>query len=266
MSTKERSLRVEGVVLKHINWGETDRLVTIFTRELGKVRVVAKGIRKPRSRKAGHLEPFTRSKLQLARGRDLFILTQAEAIETHFEIKNDLVKLGYASYIIELLTSFTYEEEDNWNLYRLLVNTLSRLEKGGDPILIVRYYEIRLLDLVGYRPKLFTCANCETEILAEDQFFSAAQGGVLCPKCGSRSPSARPISTHALRYLRHFQRSSYQDAIRAQINPSINSEMEKLMLYYLTYILEKGLKTPTFLNRMLHERSISLKDKTFLPE
>jgi len=260
MPTKERSIRVEGVVLKHTNWGETDRLVTIFTRELGKVRAVAKGIRKPRSRKAGHLEPFTRSKLQLARGRDLFILTQAEAIETHFTIKDDLVKLGYASYIIELLTSFTYEEEENWNLYRLLVNALSRLEKGGDPILIVRYYEIRLLDLVGYRPKLFTCAKCEVEIQPEDQFFSANQGGVMCPKCGSRSPTSLPISTHALRYFRHFQRSSYKDAIRAHINPSINSEMEKLMLFYLTYILEKGLKTPTFLNRMLHERSISQKD------
>jgi DNA repair protein RecO (recombination protein O) len=256
MPPKERSLRVEGVVLQHSDWGETDRLLTIYTRELGKIRAVAKGIRKVRSRKAGHLEPFTRSTILLARGRDLYILTQAEAIETHFTIKDDLVKLGYASYIIELLTSFTYEEGENSSLYRLLVNTLSRLNEGADPNLVVHYYEIRLLDLVGFRPQLFSCAQCEAEIQPEDQFFSALQGGVLCPRCGRHSPDARPISAHALRYLRHFQRSSYLDALRAQINPAIYDEIENLMNFYMTHALEKGLKTPSFLNRMIRERSL----------
>lgn len=257
MPTKERSLRVEGVVLNHSNWGETDRLVTLFTRELGKVRAVAKGVRKPRSRKAGHLEPFTRSTMQLARGRDLYILTQAEAIETHFAIKNDLIRLGYASYIIELLSGFTYEEESNRDLYRLLVNTLARLNRGDDSSLVVHYYEIRLLDLVGYRPHLFNCAQCEEEIQAEDQFFSANLGGVLCPKCGQRSPGARAISTQALRYLRHFQRSSYTDAQRARVMSNIDAEIEKIMHHYLTHVLERGLKTPSFLKRMIQERSIS---------
>ena len=82
MPAKERSLRVEGIILQHSDWGEADRLLTIYTRELGKVRVLAKGVRKPRSRKAGHIEPFTRTVLLLARGRDLFILTQAEMLKT----------------------------------------------------------------------------------------------------------------------------------------------------------------------------------------
>jgi DNA repair protein RecO (recombination protein O) len=260
MPAKARSLRVEGVVLKHLNWGETDRLVTLFTRELGKVRAVAKGVRKPKSRKAGHLEPFTRATIQLARGRDLYILTQADAIEIHLALKNDLVSLGYASYVIELLSNFTYEEESNRDLYRLLVKTLARLNRGDDPTLAIHYFEIRLLDLVGYRPHLFNCAQCEEEIQAEDQFFSANLGGVLCPRCGSHSPGARAISIHALRYLRHFQRSSYINAQRAHLKPAIDSEIERIMQHYLTHVLEKGLKTPTFLKRMIRERSNSQED------
>ena len=257
MPAKERSLRVEGIVLQHTDWGEADRLLTIYTRELGKVRVVAKGVRKPRSRKAGHIEPFTRSILLLARGRNLFILTQAEACEHYSAIKEDLVLLGYASYVIELLTSFTYEEEENQSLYRLVVNALSRLDRGDDPSLVIHYYEIRLLDQVGYRPQLFTCVQCMIEIQAEDQYFSASQGGVLCQKCGRRSSDSRPISMDTLRYLRHFQRSSYLDARRAQIKPSIYAEIENIIYYYFTHTLEKGLNSPSFLNRMIRERNSS---------
>lgn len=254
-SRKARTLRVEGIILQHSDWGEADRLVTIFTRELGKIRAIAKGVRKPRSRKAGHLEPFTRSSLLLARGRDLFILTQAEAIETYPATKDDLVSLGYAAYLVELLTSFTYEEEDNPDLYRLLANSLSRLHQGDEPQRVIRYYEIRLLDLVGYRPQLFTCVHCKEEIQAEDQFFSALQGGVLCPRCGRNAPEARPVSLDALRYLRHFQRSSYVEARRGQISPATYKEIENLMAFHIMHLLEKRLNTPTFLHRMIRERN-----------
>lgn len=260
MTMKERSLRVEGVILKHQNWGETDRLLTIFTRELGKISAVAKGVRKPRSRKAGHLEPFTRASLFLARGRDLFILTQAEAVDTYNDIKDDLVKLSYASYAVELLTSFTYEGEENRNLYRLITNTMSRLDKGDEVNVLIHYYEIRLLDYVGYRPQLINCVHCHNEILPENQFFSVVLGGVLCPRCGRNDVKAPKISTDALRYFRHFQRSSYRSALRAKIKPRVNMELEKLMNYYLTHILEKALKTPSFLKRMIHERSHSKKE------
>ncbi len=256
-SRKARTLRVEGIILQHADWGEADRLVTIFTREHGKIRAIAKGVRKPRSRKAGHLEPITRASLLLARGRDLFILTQAEANETYTDIREDLVSLCYAAYLIELLASFTYEEEENQTLYRLLANSLSRLNQGDEPQRVMHYYEIRLLELVGYRPQLFACANCEAEIKAEDQYFSVTLGGVLCPKCGRQTPGARPISMDALRYLRHFQRSSYAQATRARINPAIYKEIETLMDFYITHLLEKRLNTPVFLHRMIREKGTS---------
>ena len=225
-------------------------MLWLFTREIGKVQAVAKGVRKPRSRKAGHLEPFTRVELQLAHGRDLLIVTQAEAKDTYQRLREDLVRVGYASYTIELLDRFTYEEGENMGLYRLLSETLSRINKETDPAFAVRYYEIRLLDLVGFRPQLVHCVNCGEEIRAEDQFFSFEKGGVICPKCGAKEAGVRPVSMPALRILRHFQRSNYTEAQRARLSSAVDGELENLMGNYLTYLLERGLNTPAFLRRV----------------
>jgi hypothetical protein len=130
MPSQPHSFRAEALVLRHSDWGEADRLLTLFTRELGKVRAIAKGVRKIRSRKAGHLEPFTRVSLQLARGRDLLIVTQAETVDAYLPLGESLVLTGYASYVIELLDRFTYEEGENRALYSLLTDTLARLAAG----------------------------------------------------------------------------------------------------------------------------------------
>jgi DNA repair protein RecO (recombination protein O) len=244
---------VEAVVLRHSDWGEADRLLWLFTRELGKVRAIGKGLRKPRSRKAGHLEPFTRASLQLARGRDLWIVTQAEAIDAHLRLRDDLLRVGYAAYVVELLDRFTYEEGEHREMYRLLADTLARLDQEPEAVLPVRYYEVRLLDLLGYRPQLFNCAHCGKEIKAEDQYFSASLGGVLCPGCGSNTAGAQPISMNALRYLRHFQRSRYAEASRARVGTGVDREIELVMQHYLTYLLERGLNTPAFLRRVRKE-------------
>lgn len=250
MPPQERSIRVEGVIIRHTNFGEADRLLTIFTRESGKVRSIAKGVRKARSRKAGHVEPFTRTILQLARGRDLFILTQAETLDGYSTLREDLILLGYASYVIELIDRSTNDDEENRSLYNLLTHTLARLNRGDDPNRATRYFEIRLLDYVGFRPQLYNCTQCDAEIQPEDQFFSAHQGGVICINCGQRDPQARPVSMLALKYLRHFQRSSYREASRASIPTAVYVEMENLMQYYLTFSLERSLNSPTFLRHV----------------
>ena len=248
---EQRSFRLEAVVLRHADWGEADRLLTLYTRERGKVRAIAKGARKIRSRKAGHLEPFTRVTLQLARGRDLLIVTQADTVDAYLPIHEDLIKTSHAAYVVELLDRFTYEDDtENYNIFRLITEVLSRLEKEADPWLAIRYYELRLLDLLGYRPHLFECANCGKEIKAEDQFFSAAQGGALCPACGVGLPGVWSVSVEALKYLRHFQRSDYAEAQRARPSPEIQSEVETLLQRYVTYLLERELNTPGFIRQI----------------
>ncbi len=250
MPSRERSLRAEAVVLRHQDWGEADRLLVLFTLEMGKVRAIGKGVRKPRSRKAGHLEPFTRVHLLLARGRDLFIVTQAEMVEAYLPLRENLLLMTYANYVVELLDRFAFEEGENRPLYRLLVETLERLSSDNDPELVMLYYEMRLLDLTGFRPELFHCVNCGEEIRPQDQYFSAEHGGVLCPKCGKGVQGVRPVSMEALKYLRHFQRSSFKEAARANLNPLIKREVEDLMQHYLTYLLERALNTPAFLRRV----------------
>ncbi len=249
--TKFRSFRVDAVVLRHSDYGEADRLLTLYTRQLGKTRAIAKGARKIASRKAGHIEPFTHAKLQLARGRDMLILTQADTVDAYQALREDLILTSQASYVLELLDRFTYQDDtENSAIFRLLTDTLSRLASKADPWLAIRYYEMRLLDHLGFRPQLFECANCRREILAEDQFFSFSAGGVICPRCGQGLRNVNPLSVETLKYLRHFQRSSYADASRARPSPEVRTEAESLMQGYFTYLLERELNTPGFLKRI----------------
>lgn len=249
--TEFRSFRASAVVVRHTDWGEADRLLTLYTREQGMVKALAKGARKINSRKAGHLQPFTHVTVQLAKGRDLLIVTQAETVDAFLPLHDNLVKTGYAAYIFELLYRFSYEEEGgNPSLFKLLVDTLGRIEKEDEAWLPVRYYEMRLLDIVGFRPQLFECANCGREILPEDQYFSFATGGVICPQCGLGLPNLAKISMEALKYFRHFQRSSYRDASRAHPSLEVQKETEALMQGYFTYLLERELNTPGFIKRV----------------
>ena len=251
MRNTYHSLRVEAVVLRHSDYSEADRILTLYTRQLGKTRAIVKGARKLTSRKAGHLEPFTHVKLQLATGRDLFIISQADTIDAYLPLREDLLLTSHASYVIELLDRFTYEDNlEHLTLFRLLTETLSRIASKSDPWLAIRYYEMRLLDDLGFRPKLFECANCGREIIAEDQFFSFSAGGVICPTCGKGLPNLTSISMDTLKYLRHFQRSSYSEASRAHPGLDVQKEAETLMQGYFTYLLERKLNTPGFLKRI----------------
>lgn len=248
---KFRSIRVDAVVLRHSDYGEADRLLTIYTRQFGKMRVLAKGARKIASRKAGHIEPFTHVKLQLAKGRDMFLVTQADTVDAYLPLRDDLILTSHASYVIELLDRFSYEDEtENSSTFRLLTETLARLASFSDPWLVTRYYEMRLLDQLGFRPQLRECANCGREIKAEDQFFSFSAGGVICPRCGKGLPNLHNISVEALKYLRHFQRSGYAEAFRARPKPEVRKEAELLMQGYFTYLLERELNTPGFLKKI----------------
>ena len=250
MPIQDRTLRTEAIVLRHKDWGEADRMLWLYTPKVGKVQAIAKGIRKIRSRKAGHLEPFTHVNLLLARGRDFMIVTQAETLDPFLNLRQDLIHVGYAAYVIELIDRFTYNEDENQQLYRLLKETISRINTEKEPAIPVRYYEIHLLDLLGYRPQLFNCVRCEAVIQPEDQYFSISLGGVLCPRCGPKVPDASQISMNILKYLRHFQRSSYSKVSHTRLTPELNRNLEALMQSYFTYFLERNLNTPIFIRRV----------------
>ena len=252
MGSRDRSIRTEGIVLRRRDYGESDRILVLFTRKLGRVSVIAKGSRKPTSRISGHLELFMRSSFLISRGRNLHILTQAEILESYEGLRKDLIGAGLGYYVIELIDAVTYDEGSNLKLYDLLVTTLELLASGVDPEITIRYYELHALDLVGFRPELFQCVECGKEIIEQDQFLSGELGGVVCPDCapGIAGGGIRPITSRVLKYLRHIQRTDIQDLLTLDISGEIKEGLEKVVQYYLEHTLEKHLNSPEFIKQV----------------
>lgn len=253
---RERTFRSEAIVIKRADFGEADRLLTLFSREQGKMKAIAKGARKPQSRKTGHVELFMRSTFLFAKGHDLDIITQAEMVEPYAALRDDLVRTTYASYAVELLDRFTVEHDKHVGLYQLLADALGWFATDEDLLLGARFYELRLLSLTGFQPQLFRCVSCAEAITEQDQFFSAELGGVLCPTCQAADRRAQPLTAVALKVLRFLQTRPY-DAIRQlRLRRSVHTELEQVMHGYLTHILERNLKSVDFLNRLRQEASL----------
>jgi DNA repair protein RecO (recombination protein O) len=255
--TKERLYRAEAIVLRRHDFGEADRLLTLFTRDYGKVRAIAKGARKPQSRKTGHVELFMRSRMLFARGRNLDIITQAELVEAYRPLREDLVRMTYASHLVELLDRFTVEEDAHPELYHLLTDALAWLAESSDLLLTARYFELRLLGMVGFQPRLFQCTHCNEVIEPQDQFFSAELGGVLCPDCRRADAQAQPISLGALKVLRYMQTRSYWTVQRLKVRRGLHSELELLTFGYLQHLLERRLQSADFLRRLRQEAGVT---------
>lgn len=250
MSAHERTFRTEAIVLRRKDFGEADRLLTLFTPESGKIRAIAKGIRKPRSRKAGHLELYTRSNLLLAKGRDMDIITQAVTVDAYRPLREDLLRSTYGSYFIELLDRFTPDEAENKPLYDLLAQALGWLAEARDLALTARYYELQLLGMAGYQLELFYCVIRHEKVAAQDQFFSPADGGVVCPDCGGAREGAFRISLNALKVLRHMMRSPYAGVRDLTLSAATHAEVERVSLRTITYHLERQLKSVEFLKQV----------------
>jgi DNA repair protein RecO (recombination protein O) len=270
---RNRLYRTEAVVLRRHDIGEADRLLTLYTPGMGKLRAIAKGVRKPTSRKAGHLELFSHSTLLVARGQSLDIITQAEMIHPYRALREDLERLTYAHYAAELLDRFAAEGQENQLAFDLLVDTLQRLCETRDLRLTTRFYELRLLALEGYQPQLFRCLGCGDTIQPVVNYFDPDRGGVLCPRCGEglltastgSSRRVRPVPVNTLKVLRYLQTREYEQCMRLRLSSGTHHDMETLMMHYITYILERDLKSVAFL-RHLRSDTPHPPDKVYPPE
>ena len=249
---RARAIRTETIVLRQQVFGEADRLLTLLTPDRGKLRAIAKGVRRPSSRKAGHLDLFMRADVLLSIGRNLDIISQAQTLDSYRALREDLLRSSYASYCVELLDRFTPDAETNYELYQLLADTLSRVAVSDNLSLTARHYELHLLEMVGFRPELERCLGKGEPVQPEDQHFDAQAGGVLCPRCGSHGGGARPISVDALRLMRFLQRSPYSTVKNLRVRSSVSAELERTQLYYITVQLERQLKSVDFLGRVRH--------------
>lgn len=251
--TTERQYQSEAIVLRRRDFAEADRLLTLLTPTRGKIQAVAKGVRKSQSRKAGHVEPFMRTKMLFARGRNLDLITQAELIDAFRPLREDLIRATYANHVVELLDRFTAQNDSHPQLYSLLAEALGWLAETNDLLLTARYYELRLLSLVGYQPQLFHCVSCKAVVEPQGQFFSAGLGGALCPNCERADPSAQSISLSTLKLLRFLQTRSYGAASALRVRRSLHTELETIMHQYIQHHLERGLQSADFLKRLRRE-------------
>lgn len=188
--------RDEGVVLKTIKLGEADRIVTLFTRDNGKVRAVAKGIRKTKSRFGGRLEPFTHVNLLLYSGRgELDTVTSVDIVDAFPAMRHDLAGLAGASALAEMIDKITPDRERSISTYSLLLAGLRGLAVDSRGT-VVPAFLVKLLSLAGFHPHLVACAGCEaTGPLGG---FSPALGGAVCESCWREDPHAYGVSAEAI--------------------------------------------------------------------
>lgn len=251
MPRQERSYKTSAIIIKRRDFGEADRLLTVITPAHGKFDAIAKGARKLTSTKTGHVELFTRANMLIHRGRDLDIAAQVEMMNPFLPLREDLQRGAYANYVAELLDRFTITGEDDFHmLFTLLDTTFDTLCSADDPRLVVRYYELHLLDAVGFRPELNECVFTREAIQAEDQFFSYAEGGVVSLQGAKHGSSLIPVTMLTLKLLRYMQRSPYAHVASLNIPPQLHTEVERLMLGYITFLLERRLQSVDFIRRI----------------
>ncbi len=254
MPRQARTFRTPAIVLRRQDFGEADRLLTLLTPQHGKLRALAKGARKPIARKSGHVELFTLVDMLIARGRELHIVVQAELQKPFLALREDLVRGGYASYVVELMDRFTAEDDSGPAEFELLAQTLSWLCQEDDPALVARYYELRLLHLAGFAPSLHRCAVGQEPLEPRAQFFSPKDGGVVCAEHHSGAERELPLSLTALKTLRYLQTRPWRAVRALRVQRALHLELERVALAYLTYVLERRLQSVDFLRRLRHEK------------
>ena len=240
--------KTEAVVLRRRKLVEADKILTLFSADLGKFDAVAKGVRRPGSRKAGHVELLTHTSLLLARGQNLDIITQSQAVETYLPLREDLRRLGCGLYVAELIDRFTAEHVESYPLFRLLVETLRRLAQRTDLDLVLRFFEVNLLAHAGYQPELSRCVVCQAPLRPVAQAFSPSGGGAVCPACTPAQSGLRPLSVSAIKVLRLLQSGRFTDAARLRLSHDLAVEIEGHLRSYLRTYTERDLRALDFLN------------------
>jgi DNA repair protein RecO (recombination protein O) len=256
MSTRERLYRTRAVVLSRRDYSDADRILTIFTPDLGKRELIAKGVRKTTSRKAGHLEPLTHTSLLVAQARTWDIITEAVTVESFRHLRDHLDAIGYASYACELVNSFTQADDESQPLWELLLFVLRTLDEysGGqtqfEPRLLLRWFDLQLLSLAGFQPQFFHCLGCGKPLQPEINYLKLSEGGVFCPRCGELQNDVEALEADLLKVLRYLQSQPWPEVAKLHVRSHILQGVENILYRYLLTLLEHHLKSTDFLRRL----------------
>lgn len=230
----------QGVVVRSHKLGEADKIITVMTQGSGKVRGVAKGIRRTRSKFGARLEPFTHVNLMLYRGTGaLDTITQAEIISPFLGLRADLGRFAAGETMLEAVDKVAEEHERNVKLFLLLVNGLRALEEApADPSAVGECFLLKLLSVSGFHPSLTACAVCGA---TDPVLFSSHQGGAVCPRCAEGG--AEPISGPALAWLRDLAAADLGDSGVLSSDERARREARGLLIGFTEYHLERRMKS-----------------------
>jgi len=235
----------QGIVLGSVKLAEADKIVTILTQGEGKVRAVAKGIRRTTSKFGARLEPFTHVNLMLYRGRSLDIVTQADILSPFRPLRDDFGLFSAGETMLEAVDKVAEEHERNVRLFLLLLQGLRALEtRPPDPAAVAEAFLLRLLGLSGFAPALSACAVCGDRAVTR---FSWSQGGAVCEACQDRD--ARRVNVAALTWLDGLVGGDLSAVGRAPILPEVRGEARALLFGFSEYHLDRRIRSLPLLAR-----------------
>ena len=243
-------VKTQAITLKSLKWGEADRIVTLYARQLGKIRAVARGARRPKSRMGAALEPLTLCDLNLFEksGDTLYRVSQVDLIEPFVIFREDLTMMAAAARMANVVGAVTPDGDPDPNLFETLEQGLRSLVTSDDPALTALLFQIRLLGLTGFRPQTDHCAACgKTKVIQEPQ-FSPASGGLVCVTCASRQRvPCLPLSRGSLAFLQQALRLAPTMVTRLKAAGQVRGEVEDAIESYVTVVAGKRLPPVNFL-------------------
>ncbi|MET3290097.1 UNVERIFIED_CONTAM: DNA repair protein RecO (recombination protein O) [Brevibacillus sp. OAP136] len=239
----------EGIVIRTVDYGEAGKVLTLFTREHGKVGVMARGAKKPRSRLAAVSQPFTYGYFLVKTGGfGMADLTQGEIVESFAALRQDLLLTAYTAYIVELFDRLTHEGEVNPFLFQLLLLTLRYLDEGRDAEVLCRIFESKMLIVAGIKPQLHACSDCGST--QEPFVISVTHGGLLCPNCQVHDPYSITVTPTTWKLLRLFQMFDLERLGEIDVKPSTRSQLKHVLRRFIDEHLDIRLKSRNFLDQM----------------
>jgi DNA repair protein RecO (recombination protein O) len=246
--------KCEGIVIRSTDYGESNKVVTLYTRELGKVGVMARGAKKPNSRLSAITQLFTHGYFLMQKGSGLGSLQQGEIISSLRSIREDIFLTAYSSYIVELTDKSTEDRKSNPYLFELLYQTLNYINEGYDPDVLMNIFELKILNVLGLHPILNQCTICGS---TDGNFsFSIREGGLLCHRCLDKDPYHFKITPATVKLLRIFYYFDLNRLGTISIKDETKAELRKIIWTYYDDYSGLHLKTKKFLNSIKQFRQL----------
>ena len=244
--------KTEGIVLKSMEYEEADKIVTIYTKDYGKITAIAKGVRKTKSKFGSSLEILTHSNFLIYKGRNIDIVSQTEILESFFSTSKEVIKFAFAVNCLEVVNRLSEEREINIGLFNLLKEVLHYLKESNDPKLQTLSFKWQTISILGYRPSLNHCCRCNKSV--EDQkemYFNIKEGGLVCNNCIAKDKEGCvKVSLYFIKLVRKILITPLSTISNATIPDKKMKELEKITDLYIAYHSEKSFKTDEFLKSL----------------